>query len=505
MSVLTSFLENSSIHGLGFIAQTRAFARVFWVIVVICGFSLAGFLIWTNFQNWADSPVTTTMETLPIAEAPFPRVTVCPPKHTFTNLNYDLLFASNVSMSKEKRDSLLKTLFSKALDFEYSEALKLYIQEENDFRNWYDGLTVNDHPFDLIPLKKIITQKVKTHALAGSMSTPSFSQKFDISAFRNPPEPKGGGKGNPVDYAIEIDIGMLSNDNEQLYLNVEIDANILEGLENILVCNKNINKFPFKSSQPISFTSFTKGNSSWKEPRIFCPPWLRKNPNSKKKTFLVTFRRFHIYEDDVNEMKVYNRSMTGINVSWSISSKPNLTIKINPEITFNYKEFKNFVHAVDNFSGSENSTWEIIRKIKRDSTRDDPRCKPDVTKIMQNIKQNLKTQQSLSSVTAGDPSDDLLNMAGKMFIYIKTNPRQEWIDFLTEIKTTLEDNENNLSPKKMLLLLSNLKVPEGHIRESIQRIFIETLSDVDNFIFNKVDDLTSLEDIGPDITTDVKG
>ena len=112
MSVLTSFLENSSIHGLGFIAQTRAFARVFWVIVVICGFTLASQIIMISFKNWADNPVTTTIETLPIAKVPFPRITVCPPKNTFTNLNYDLLFASNVSMSKEKRQLFVETFLS---------------------------------------------------------------------------------------------------------------------------------------------------------------------------------------------------------------------------------------------------------------------------------------------------------------------------------------------------------------------------------------------------------
>ena len=88
MTVLTSFLENSSIHGLGFIAQTRAFARVFWVIVVILGFTLASLLIMTSFQDWAENPVTTTIETLPIEKVPFPQITVCPPKNTFTNLNY---------------------------------------------------------------------------------------------------------------------------------------------------------------------------------------------------------------------------------------------------------------------------------------------------------------------------------------------------------------------------------------------------------------------------------
>ena len=108
MSVLTSFLENSSIHGLGFIAQTRAFARVFWVLVVIMGFTLASHLIMTNFDNWAENPVITNMETLPISEVPFPRVTVCPPKNTFTDLNYDLLMTENVTLTEEMRTEMFK-------------------------------------------------------------------------------------------------------------------------------------------------------------------------------------------------------------------------------------------------------------------------------------------------------------------------------------------------------------------------------------------------------------
>ena len=282
MSVFTSFLENSSIQGLGFIAQTRAFARVFWVIVVICCFTLASFLIMQNFQNWADSPVTTTMETLSIAEAPFPRVTVCPPKNTFTNLNYDILFASNMSMSTEKRDSFLKTLFSKAFDFEYDEAQKLYIQEENEFefRNWYDGLTVNCHPFEdnpklqCWPDKK---QRATTHALSGSMSTPSFSQKFDISAFQNPPR-SWWGHHREVEYNIELDIGMLSNDNRQFYFNIKIDADILEGMEKVLVCDKEI-KIPWVKNISI--------DSNCTRPLKKCVscPW----PTTKTDKFVVTF------------------------------------------------------------------------------------------------------------------------------------------------------------------------------------------------------------------------
>jgi len=43
------------------------------------------------------------------------------------------------------------------------------------------------------------------------------------------------------------------------------------------------------------------------------------------------------------------------------------------------------------------------------------------------------------------------------------------------------------------------------VPETIQRLLLETLSDINNFVFEKVDDLTSLEDIGQDLTTEVKG
>ena len=91
-----------------------------------------------------------------------------------------------------------------------------------------------------------------------------------------------------------------------------------------------------------------------------------------------------------------------------------------------------------------------------------------------------------------------------MFIYIKTNPRKEWIEILKYIRDIFNEIENGLSPKAVLLRLSNIK-EQGHIGENIQKILFETLSDVGNFVFDKVDDLTSLEDKGQDLTTEING
>ena len=85
------FLETSSIAGLSFIAASRRFSRLFWVVVVFTGFVGSVILIHSSFKSWEESPVTTIIETHPISEITFPTVIVCPPRNTFTNLNFDVL------------------------------------------------------------------------------------------------------------------------------------------------------------------------------------------------------------------------------------------------------------------------------------------------------------------------------------------------------------------------------------------------------------------------------
>ena len=106
MEKLNTFLESSTIHGFSYIAAGRKYVRLFWILVVIGGFSAAGFIIYQSFQSWADSPVKTTIETLPITEITLPKVTVCPPKNTYTDLNYDLMMAENMTLDNTTRNEL---------------------------------------------------------------------------------------------------------------------------------------------------------------------------------------------------------------------------------------------------------------------------------------------------------------------------------------------------------------------------------------------------------------
>ena len=106
MENLKLFLESSSIGGLNHIATGRKYVRLFWTLVVIGGFTGAGILIYTSFQSWADSPMKTTIETHSITEIIFPKVTVCPPKHTNTDLNYDLKMTQNMTLDNDTRNEL---------------------------------------------------------------------------------------------------------------------------------------------------------------------------------------------------------------------------------------------------------------------------------------------------------------------------------------------------------------------------------------------------------------
>ena len=143
MKTLNNFLESSTIHGLSHISTTKKFVRIFWIWVVLSGFIAAAILIYHSVQNWAQSPVKTTISTLPITDLRFPKLTVCPPKDTFTNLNFDLLLTKNLTINNDTRSMFADYAFELLHDSFYSEIKENLSIINNDDRyfNWYHGYT----------------------------------------------------------------------------------------------------------------------------------------------------------------------------------------------------------------------------------------------------------------------------------------------------------------------------------------------------------------------------
>ena len=174
MEHVKTFLESSSIHGLSHILRNRKLKQFFWLFIVFVGFTSAFILISTSFQSWRDTPVKTIIETLPISEIKLPKVTVCPPKNTYTDLNYDLARVEEKKLFDERREELYRFAIQNAEENSYMDALNL-VEEENRFYNWYHGFSsvnpVSDHSSG-------ITKTVMTTALSGSISTINFGQEF---------------------------------------------------------------------------------------------------------------------------------------------------------------------------------------------------------------------------------------------------------------------------------------------------------------------------------------
>ena len=74
MEGIKEFLESTTIHGLVYISTSNhRLQRIFWVSVVLMGFLIAWLLIRGSFSDWDKNPVSTSIETFPIKDVPFPR------------------------------------------------------------------------------------------------------------------------------------------------------------------------------------------------------------------------------------------------------------------------------------------------------------------------------------------------------------------------------------------------------------------------------------------------
>ena len=177
MNILKSFLESSTIHGLVHVANNRSFIRLFWLMVVLTGFSIAGVLIQSSFENWAQSPIKTTIETKPIWDLKFPKVTVCPPKNSYTNLNYDLMTMNETTnLTKKERIEIGDHAYNVLQDSLHQKVIDDFfkIEEENRYQNLYYGLTALTFPQNENGFKLYI----KTFASSGSFRTKFFGDKF---------------------------------------------------------------------------------------------------------------------------------------------------------------------------------------------------------------------------------------------------------------------------------------------------------------------------------------
>ena len=208
---MNNFLESSSIHGLNYISTTRKCVKLFWILVVLTGFTGAVILVHQSFKE--ESPVSTTIETRPIPELTFPKVTVCPPKNTFTNLNYDLVKIQNMTLDENTRKDLAKYAVELVQEELYNMVMKnlSLLQDDDKYYNWYHGYSLIGLPF-IQEQNYEVYYRMRTYATSGTIYTKYFGDTFDADKVNT-----------DVSYIIEIIFpeSILQDDNASLHVKFE--------------------------------------------------------------------------------------------------------------------------------------------------------------------------------------------------------------------------------------------------------------------------------------------
>ena len=153
-----------------------------WCLIVVLGFTAAGYLIHVSYSDWLDSPISTTVRTHPIADLDFPTVTVCPPKGSRTALVHDLMKADNKSLSKKDRDELRKIVFTEIIEPSHQEYIRLMLAtaKEENLNRVHKG-------FQAVPMgyqgNGLQMNTVMEH-FNGSFASPWYHDEYDDKYFK---------------------------------------------------------------------------------------------------------------------------------------------------------------------------------------------------------------------------------------------------------------------------------------------------------------------------------
>ena len=401
--------------------------------MVIVGFSVSSILINQSFSSWSESPVSTTLTTLPISQIYFPRVIVCPPKNTRTNLNYDLVLSENLTLDNEGKKEFAEFLKLTIFEIIYDtvlEDVKSYV-ERDKYRNWYDGITLLELPVDeasvypTLTLKTTKLIKVSTYAQSGTFVTPNFREDFDSKKFSLFVEfklhiwiPNSVFKSKTVELILEIDYDVIERHDSQSVEMVDINSEKLESPNTKII--KKIS--PDKRNVYVEFTrSLSRLDvDSWNSPR-----------------------------------------MTGMNVSWYYTSPT-----VQPDRKYLEKDgnsyYRKIVSLVQHQPQSEDQLWRAARLAKMNQDLDfcswnlfSSSFDGETSQLLKQTLEHMEIKNISVKNTSQDISDETLELATKIYIYLGNCPQKHWYNWDTW-RNFYTDILRDFSIRNFLLTLSRI-------------------------------------------------
>ena len=401
MDNLKIFLESSSIHGLAYISVTKRLVKVFWILTIFSGFCGAILLISQSFEAWENNPVTTTIDTKPIVDISYPKVTVCPPKQSYTNLNYDIMNVGNTTIDYDLAEEnntaylMLKSLEEYFLQKDFEKVLKemIHINEKNKYLNWYIGLTkVPEAEVMSDILITSVKPEVKTYATTGTVSSPYFQDTFDSDKFK-------------LKQTFDLDIENPYYDETAWWvtqgnISLVINYDVVENFECITVgdgkcLDSSKNEFRIEQS---NFQGI-KIHFSRSFPQLNFNDWAAKRFTG----FKVEWKYDHIRKN--------NKSIPWGH-SWSNNNRHFITIA-------------NLVQSV----GSEEA-WNIIVKVKDDFWKD--MFVLDVDDAFEEVEVYLSEDIDVNI------TEEALEVGAEIFTYFMAPPEDYWKEWYFKYKEWLK-------------------------------------------------------------------
>ena len=427
MENIRKFLECSSIHGLAYISTTGKYEKIFWTIVVVIGFTGAGVLIHRSFKSWENTPVSTTIETHSITDITFPRITVCPPKNTYTNLNYDLMMTENMTLRNDTRQELanyaMELLYDQLHDTVMLNLSKL--QDNDRYNNWYQGYTRIDVPYYICAsfMCTGLNYDINTAAKSGTVSTQYFGDNFDAEKVE-------------ALFIYKIRVipldSVLQNENVTLHFA--------------------INKIPMKETRMESYSlreSVIKVDEQHIS-RNYTPPG-----SMDVKSRLIQLQR-GVTRSEILKQKM--NVMPGFRLTWNFTGR-----KVDPVPEAKYsnevdtKAFVRFANIFQHTDLSMETIWRVVRKTKLETSLF-MRCGTTLYLPENKLSQVIAVEQKLHikslEQTLKNISAESLKTAAEMFLYLNICPDQmsiQWAIFYQELF-------KSQTPYQILLTLNRINL-----------------------------------------------
>ena len=407
------------------------------------------------------SPIATTITTNPIEKVTYPQIYVCPPRNTFTNLNFDLVNVPDEKLEPDYVNELVRLVDEKIQDAELEKTLEDIntFEEQDKFNHWYMGLSELAQPrfyYIFGYLKHTITYK--TTATSGTVSSPFFRSTYNEKNFYF-----------IIHYNFDFkNILPHIRSDQILNLKLDIDTKETEGGSESFSLYLGAKKESYKLTGPMTKTL------------------ILDSSDTISKFELVFERDFHFAHVE----KWSTRRMTGLKIKWYFTDTQGKEKEVKSNSKYSNRsnniQFSKIINALHSSSQTRPSVLKAIQDVRRDIVRDTlkvpAKCDPSKVLLedveMENVVNKVLnfTGQSINGQDKCNLTDKNMDKYAKQFFYLNNCPDTNLVVFSTFLKLLFQNFSKPVILETLGKLNAELSKKNLSSEKKVISFFIENVT-----------------------------